>query len=53
MNQKHKIIVAIDTETTGLLAPNASPIERQPYIIEVCAEIINKLEKYWVEPNEI
>ena len=32
-----KTIIAIDTETTGLLAPNASPIEMQPYIIEVCA----------------
>jgi DNA polymerase-3 subunit alpha len=32
-----KTIIAIDTETTGLLAPNASPIEMQPHIIEICA----------------
>jgi len=37
MNLEHKMIIALDTETTGLLAPNASPIEMQPYIIEICA----------------
>jgi DNA polymerase III epsilon subunit-like protein len=31
------MIIALDCETTGLLAPNASPIEMQPYVIELCA----------------
>jgi len=31
------MIVIYDTETTGLLAPAANDISKQPYIIEICA----------------
>lgn len=30
------ISIVVDTETTGLLLPSASPIEKQPKIIELC-----------------
>jgi DNA polymerase-3 subunit alpha len=36
------MIIALDVETTGLLAPNASPIEMQPHIIELCAIKFNE-----------
>jgi len=49
------MIIAIDTETTGLLAPNASPIEIQPYIIEICAIKFdkegNKLDEFLTRIN--
>jgi DNA polymerase III epsilon subunit-like protein len=40
------MIIALDCETTGLLAPNASPIEMQPHIIELCAMKLNSNEKF-------
>lgn len=39
--KNNKIIVTFDTETTGLLKPNACDIKEQPYIVELFAYKFN------------
>lgn len=42
--------IFFDTETTGLLNPNANDVRKQPYIIEICVikcdDEMNVVEKY-------